>query len=60
MSFLDEIVGKVAKEHGIDEEKIQMIREILEKVDTADIAEIARKVGVPEAVVKKVAEGLIK
>lgn len=55
--------GNVAKEHGIDEEKMQVIRGMLEKVDAADIdkiAEIAKKACVPESVVEKIAEGLKK
>lgn len=57
MSFLDGILGKLAAEHGIDESKMSQIKELVEKMDTADIAE---KVGIPEAIVEKVVGSLKK
>lgn len=60
MSFLDGILGKLAAEHGIDESKMSQIKELVEKMDTADIASIAEKVGIPEAIVEKVVGSLKK
>lgn len=57
MSFLDGIVGKLAEEHGIDESKMDQIKEMAGKMD---VAEIAEKMGIPEGVAEKLAGALKK
>ena len=57
MSFLDGILGKLAKEHGIDEGKLKEIEELIGSVEPADIA---KKVGIPEEVVEKLVKHLGK
>lgn len=60
MSFLEGVLGKIAEEHGIDEEKMKQIHQLVDKVDAADIADIAGKVGIPETAVEKIITHLKK
>lgn len=56
MSFLDGVFGKLAEEHGIDEEKMGKIKEM---VANGTLEEGAEKLGIPKEVVDKVA-GFLK
>lgn len=57
MSFLNGVLGKLAEEHGIDEAKMNQIKEMAGKVD---VGEIAEKVGIPKEAAEKLSEFLSK